>query len=305
MWSLICDWLPIIAFLSGTALGLLTLYSFLQEKEKHLKQSLNKIKSEKIVLENQLDQQSHLKQDLLSISHELNTTKSNYAELSNKLIKTSAELNNLANSQSKIVHSEVNDLNLENNELRQKIKKLEKSSNKSSSGNDYLSDYQKFLLNLEDSIIKAKKNAFNDKKAKKKSKKKKYLDESEFKTNKKKNQKDKISQANLDFYTEKFKGFSPENKALKLFEEPQKLEKDLTYIYGISPQIQNVLNSANIYTFEDLSNTKIETLKNILISSGDQFKNISPLNWPIQARIAEKGQWAILDEYKQKMNLIN
>ncbi len=66
---------------------------------------------------------------------------------------------------------------------------------------------------------------------------------------------------------------------------------DLTRIAGITPEISDVLNAANIKTYVTLGKTKPETLKKILMKAGGEFAGINSAGWPRQARLADKGRW--------------
>jgi len=66
---------------------------------------------------------------------------------------------------------------------------------------------------------------------------------------------------------------------------------DLTCIAGITPEVFNVLNAANIKTYVTLGKTKPETLKKILVKAGGDLAGIDPSGWPRQARLADKGRW--------------
>jgi hypothetical protein len=66
---------------------------------------------------------------------------------------------------------------------------------------------------------------------------------------------------------------------------------DLTRIAGITPEVSNALNAANIKTYVTLGKTKPETLKKILVKVGGDLANIDPSGWPRQARLADKGRW--------------
>lgn len=76
---------------------------------------------------------------------------------------------------------------------------------------------------------------------------------------------------------------------------------DFTKIEGIGPKIQEVLNSHDIKTFEQLHNSRRSTLKQYLEQAGPQFMMHEPESWPHQAGMAHKGEWDKLREYQDFM----
>ncbi len=75
---------------------------------------------------------------------------------------------------------------------------------------------------------------------------------------------------------------------------------DLTIIEGIDKEIEKKLNEVNIKTWEDLSETKIETLKKILWNISDEYaEKYDPTTWPEQAEFAKYGNFEELEEYQR------
>jgi predicted flap endonuclease-1-like 5' DNA nuclease len=77
---------------------------------------------------------------------------------------------------------------------------------------------------------------------------------------------------------------------------------DLKIIEGIGPKIEELLNAAHIYTYTQLATTETATLRAILDNAGARFRMHDPQAWPIQADIAEKGDWVKLKEYQEYLN---
>jgi len=73
---------------------------------------------------------------------------------------------------------------------------------------------------------------------------------------------------------------------------------DLKKIDGIGPKIQELLNKANIHTFEDLKNSNRDFIKGLLDEAGPQYRMHEPETWPLQARMAFNGEWEKLEEYQ-------
>jgi len=74
---------------------------------------------------------------------------------------------------------------------------------------------------------------------------------------------------------------------------------DLTRIEGIGPKVAATLTAAGITTFKQLSRSKPEAIKKILIEAGNRISN--PATWPEQARLAAAGRWSELVKFQQEL----
>lgn len=74
---------------------------------------------------------------------------------------------------------------------------------------------------------------------------------------------------------------------------------DLTRIEGIGPKVAATLTAAGITTFKQLSLSKPETIKEILVKAGNRISN--PDTWPEQARLAAAGKWSELVKFQQEL----
>ena len=82
---------------------------------------------------------------------------------------------------------------------------------------------------------------------------------------------------------------------------PKKTAKkgdDLTKIEGIGPKIAEHFNNAGILTWEELANTDVSRLQEILTAAGPRYKMHNPGSWPKQARMAADGKWDELKEWQ-------
>jgi len=70
---------------------------------------------------------------------------------------------------------------------------------------------------------------------------------------------------------------------------------DLKKVEGIGPKIAEHFNNAGIFTFEELANTEVSRLQEILTAAGPRYRMHNPGSWPKQARMAADGKW---DELK-------
>ncbi|HSM24187.1 MAG TPA: hypothetical protein VK856_04935 [Anaerolineaceae bacterium] len=79
-----------------------------------------------------------------------------------------------------------------------------------------------------------------------------------------------------------------EKKIIEMKTETKKIQKDsnkdnLHQIKGIGPAIENLLNENLIFSFQDLSLSKVEDLRNILEKKN--FRLANPETWPEQAKL--------------------
>jgi hypothetical protein len=66
---------------------------------------------------------------------------------------------------------------------------------------------------------------------------------------------------------------------------------DLTVVEGIGPKIQELLNQFGIRSYQQLAETDVNRLKEILSSAGSQLAMHDPGTWPAQANLAANDQW--------------
>ncbi len=66
---------------------------------------------------------------------------------------------------------------------------------------------------------------------------------------------------------------------------------DLTVVEGIGPKIQELLNQFGIHSYQQLAETDVNRLKEILASGGSQLAMHDPGTWPAQANLAANDQW--------------
>jgi predicted flap endonuclease-1-like 5' DNA nuclease len=76
---------------------------------------------------------------------------------------------------------------------------------------------------------------------------------------------------------------------------------DLKAVEGIGPKIEGLLIAAGIKTWDDLSDTPVNKLKEILSDAGDRYKLADPTTWPEQAELAAEGRWNDLQSLQDKL----
>ncbi len=79
-------------------------------------------------------------------------------------------------------------------------------------------------------------------------------------------------------------------------------QDDLKAIEGIGPKIEGLLKENGISTWENLSHTSAENLRNILEKAGPRFQLAEPSTWPKQAMLASEGRWEELMNYQDALN---
>lgn len=76
---------------------------------------------------------------------------------------------------------------------------------------------------------------------------------------------------------------------------------DLTKVEGIGPKSAEVLVKAGIDSFEKLSKTSVEKLKEIL-EAGQNLSHLVPETWAKQAELAAQGKWDELKKWQDELN---
>ncbi len=76
---------------------------------------------------------------------------------------------------------------------------------------------------------------------------------------------------------------------------------DLKIVEGIGPKIADIFNNEGIITFNDLANTSVEKLKEILTAAGPAYASKTPDTWPQQAQLAAEGKWDELKKWQDEL----
>lgn len=76
---------------------------------------------------------------------------------------------------------------------------------------------------------------------------------------------------------------------------------DLKLIEGIGPKIEELFHNAGITTWEELSNTDVEKMKEILAEAGSRYQMHDPSTWAKQAALAAAGSWDELQQYQDEL----
>lgn len=76
-------------------------------------------------------------------------------------------------------------------------------------------------------------------------------------------------------------------------------ENDLKIVEGIGPKIEEHFNRAGIQSWDALSETPVERLKEILDEAGSGFRMHDPTTWPAQAKMAASSEWKELATWQE------
>jgi predicted flap endonuclease-1-like 5' DNA nuclease len=98
------------------------------------------------------------------------------------------------------------------------------------------------------------------------------------------------------------------------FDTPSKVEKmamkiwgfsnnpeNLKIIEGIGPKIEGLLKDAGIQHWQQLADTPVSRLKEILDAAGGNYDLAVPDTWPRQAAMAAAGDWGALSAYQEEL----
>ncbi|MBT8219629.1 MAG: 30S ribosomal protein S1 [Bacteroidia bacterium] len=101
---------------------------------------------------------------------------------------------------------------------------------------------------------------------------------------------------------------APKSEEAPKVEAPKKASKsegkpdDFRKIEGIGPKIAGLITEAGIKTFDELANTEVEKLKEILENAGSRYKMHDPTTWPQQSKLAAAGDWDALKTLQDELD---
>ncbi len=76
---------------------------------------------------------------------------------------------------------------------------------------------------------------------------------------------------------------------------------DLTKIEGVGPKTAEALSNAGLDSYEALSGSDPERIKEILAEASSRLAHLDPGSWPKQAKMAAEGKWDELKEWQDKV----
>ncbi len=75
-------------------------------------------------------------------------------------------------------------------------------------------------------------------------------------------------------------------------------QDDLKIVEGIGPKIEGLFHNFDIKTWKALSEVSVAKCQEVLNSGGDRYRIHDPASWPMQAKMAYKGQWKKLVKWQ-------
>ncbi len=77
-------------------------------------------------------------------------------------------------------------------------------------------------------------------------------------------------------------------------------QDDLKVVEGIGPKIEGLFHNFNIKTWQALSDTTVAKCQEVLDSGGKRYQVHDPASWPMQAKMAYKGEWKKLAKWQDE-----
>ncbi len=78
--------------------------------------------------------------------------------------------------------------------------------------------------------------------------------------------------------------------------------EQLQVIEGIGPKIEGLLKAADIQSWEELAETPLSRLQEVLLAAGPRYRVHDPSSWAKQANLAQNGNWAALVAAQRSMS---
>lgn len=77
-------------------------------------------------------------------------------------------------------------------------------------------------------------------------------------------------------------------------------QDDLKVVEGIGPKIEGLFHNFDIKTWKALSETSVAKCQEVLKSGGERYRIHDPASWPMQAKMAFKGDWKKLAKWQDE-----
>lgn len=77
-------------------------------------------------------------------------------------------------------------------------------------------------------------------------------------------------------------------------------QDDLKIVEGIGPKIEGLFHSFDIKTWQALSDASVAKCQEVLDSGGKRYQVHDPASWPMQAKMAYKGEWKQLAKWQDE-----
>ncbi|MDT0606480.1 hypothetical protein [Croceitalea rosinachiae] len=77
-------------------------------------------------------------------------------------------------------------------------------------------------------------------------------------------------------------------------------QDDLKIVEGIGPKIEGLFHNFDIKTWQALSDATVAKCQEVLDSGGKRYQIHDPASWPMQAKMAFKGDWKKLAKWQDE-----
>jgi len=77
-------------------------------------------------------------------------------------------------------------------------------------------------------------------------------------------------------------------------------QDDLKIVEGIGPKIEGLFHNFDIKTWQALSDVTVAKCQEVLNSGGKRYQIHDPASWPMQAKMAYKGDWKKLTKWQDQ-----
>ena len=77
-------------------------------------------------------------------------------------------------------------------------------------------------------------------------------------------------------------------------------QDDLKVVEGIGPKIEGLFHNFGIKTWQALSDASVAQCQEVLDSGGKRYQVHDPASWPMQAKMAYKGEWKKLAKWQDE-----
>jgi predicted flap endonuclease-1-like 5' DNA nuclease len=92
----------------------------------------------------------------------------------------------------------------------------------------------------------------------------------------------------------------PKAKKVAIAKVDKSVKDDLTKVEGIGPKIAGLLNDDGIWSWKQLSDTTANRIQKVLDAAGPRYRVHDPETWPMQAGMADNGEWKKLEKWQDE-----
>lgn len=79
------------------------------------------------------------------------------------------------------------------------------------------------------------------------------------------------------------------------------LADDLTLIEGVGKKMDGILRRGGVDSWQSLAQCRLPYLRQLISEAGPRYREYDPITWPVQARMAARGEWRKLKAYQDTL----